>query len=391
MSTDSSFPRATRRLKLGFVGGGQGALIGTVHANGARLSNRWEVVAGALSSNAERAKRSGQDWMLNEDRVYTDYQIMASEEARRSDGIDAVAIVTPNHMHYPVAKCFLEHGIDVVSDKPLTTTLDDAKNLLALQKQSGLIFGVTYPYSAHVMVRQAREMIERGMIGELRQFHVEYFQEGAINVTDAGGEVPWRLKKEFSGESMTVADIGTHAAQMATFVSGKPITKVDAEFLVTGAPKQMEDTAFMRIKLGGDVPGTLMVSQAAAGTQCGLRFRAHGTKGCLDWHQENPEYLNYTLIDSPTQVIGRGYTAGMLEPATHLVRMPRGHPEAITDAWANLYTEFAIAIDARKNGTKLPDNLLNYPDIIDGVNGMFFVDAAIKSNQQGGWVDCENL
>ncbi len=387
---NQALPKANRRLKLGFVGGGQGALIGEVHANGARLSNRWEVVAGALSSDAKRAEQSGHDWLLSEDRIYTDYETMAREESKRDDGIDAVAIVTPNYLHHPVAKCFMQHGIDIISDKPLTKTLGEAKELLQLQAANQLVFGVTYPYSAHAMVRQAREMIRRGMIGELRQFHVEYFQEWAIDVTDTGDNVPWRLNKDYNGGSLTVADIGTHAAQMATFVSGEPITAVDAEFLVTGASKQMEDTAFMRIKFGDNIPGTLMVSQAAAGTQCGLRFRAHGTKACLDWHQEQPETLNYTQLDSPTQRIERGYTAGMMEPATHLVRMPRGHPEALTDAWANLYTEFAIAIAARQNGTPLPENMLNHPTIIDGVNGMYFVDAAVRSNEQGGgWAKCE--
>lgn len=389
MADSNSYPKPTRRLKLGFVGGGQGALIGEVHANGARLSNRWDIVAGALSSNPERAKKSGEDWMLDEDRVYSDYETMAKEESKRSDGIDAVVIVTPNHLHHPVAKCFMEHGIDIVSDKPLTKTVDEARELLQLQQQTGLVFGVTYAYSAHVMVRQAREMINQGMIGEIRQVHVEYFQEWAINITDGGDDAPWRFKREFSGDSMTVADIGTHAAQLASFVCNKPITAVDAEFLVTGAPKELEDTAFMRIRLDKTIPGTLMVSQSAAGTQCGLRIRVHGTKASIDWQQENPESLCYTKLDSPTQVIERGYTAGMLEPATHLVRMPRGHPEALTDAWANLYTEFAIAIDARKQGATLPDNLLNYPGIVDGFNGKLFVDAAIKSNDASDWVECE--
>ncbi|MEE9333632.1 MAG: Gfo/Idh/MocA family oxidoreductase, partial [Granulosicoccaceae bacterium] len=336
MTHNSPYPKPTRRLKLGFVGGGQGALIGEVHANGARLSNRWDIVAGALSSNPERAKKSGENWMLDESRVYSDYKTMALEESKRSDGIDAVVIVTPNHLHHPVAKCFMENGIDIVSDKPLTKTVDEAYELLRLQQQTGLVFGVTYAYSAHVMVRQAREMISRGMIGEIRQVHVEYFQEWATNITESGDDAPWRFKREFSGDSMTVADIGTHAAQLASFVCNKPITSVDAEFLVTGTPKELEDTAFMRLKLNKTIPGTLMVSQAAAGTQCGLRIRVHGTEASIDWQQENPESLKYTKLDSPTQIIERGYTAGMLAPATHLVRMPRGHPEALTDAWANL-------------------------------------------------------
>jgi predicted dehydrogenase len=382
------FPAPSRRLRLGFVGGGEGALIGEAHANGARLSNRWEIVAGALSSNPARALRSGREWMLPTDRVYTDFREMAAKEAQRPDGIDAVCIATPNHLHHPVAVAFLEQGIDVISDKPLTTTLSDALDLVRRQRETGLVFGVTYVYAAHVMVRQAREMIRAGMLGDIRQIHVEYFQEWALGLSGEGPNKPWRLDPAKVGPAFTVFDIGTHAMHLAAFATGLEVEQVRAMFAVSGKPKPLEDTAFMHLRFAGGAPGTLMVSQAAGGTQCGLRLRVFGTEAGLEWDQENPEFLRFTPLDQPTQVIGRGYGAGMKEAALRFVRMPRGHPEALTDAWANLYIEMAVAIEARRNGVALPEGLLAYPTVLDGARGVKFVEAAVESNQTGQWVDC---
>ncbi|MFT7409157.1 MAG: putative dehydrogenase [Parasphingorhabdus sp.] len=382
------FPSASRRLRLGFVGGGQGALIGEVHANGARLSNRWDIVAGALSSNPERAKASGKAWLLADDRVYFDYHEMAQAEAAREDGIEAVSIVTPNHLHAPIAKAFMDVGIDVISDKPLTTSLEEALNLAKTQKESGVIFGVTYAYSAHVMVRQAQAMVRCGDLGDIRQIHVEYFQDWAMDITDQSDDAPWRLNVVQNGPSFTVGDIGTHAEHLARFVSGLRIDAVRADFHVTGKPKHLEDTAFMQLRFEGGVPGTLMVSQTMAGSQCGLRLRVCGTKASLEWHQEQPEFLHLRAIGAPEQIISRGHGAGMSPATERLLRMPRGHPEALTDAWANLYLEFAVAIQARREGTDLPKDFLAYPTIADGVDGMRFVEAAIKSNQTEAWVSC---
>ena len=382
------FPTPSRRLRLGFVGGGQGALIGQVHANGARLSNRWDIVAGALSSNSERAKASGKDWLLADDRVYSDYLEMARGEAAREDGIEAVSIVTPNHLHAPIAKAFMDVGIDVISDKPLTTTLEEALSLAKAQDDSGVVFGVTYAYSAHVMVRQAQAMVCGGDLGDIRQIHVEYFQDWAMDITDQGDDAPWRLNVAQNGPSFTVGDIGTHAEHLARFVSGLRIEAVRADFHVTGQPKALEDTAFMQLRFEGGVPGTLMVSQTMAGSQCGLRLRVCGTKASLEWHQEQPEFLHLRAIGAPEQIISRGHGAGMSPATERLLRMPRGHPEALTDAWANLYLEFAVAIQARREGRELPTDFLAYPTIADGVEGMRFVEAAIKSNLTDAWVSC---
>jgi len=370
------------------VGGGQG-LIGQVHANGARLSGRWELVAGALSSNPERAQSAGRDWLLEPDRAYDDYARMARAEAAREDGIDAVAIVTPNDLHVPVALAFIEQGIDVITDKPLARTLEEAAPLVAAQAESGVVFGVTYAYSGHAMVRQAREMIRSGALGELRQVHVEYFQDWAVAVTDAGGERPWRLDPARTGPSFTVADIGTHAEHLARFVTGLEIEALRADFHVTGAPKGLEDTAFMQLRFSGGVPGTLVVSQAFAGEQCGLRIRVAGTRASIDWHAESPEILHFRQIGAPEQVLSRGHGAGMLPAAERLVRMPRGHPEALSDAWANIYLEFAVAVDARREGRTLPDGLVAFPTLQDGIDGMAFVEAALASNRSGDWISPE--
>lgn len=382
-----SFPAPTRRLRLGFVGGGQG-LIGDVHANGARLSNRWEVVAGALSSKPDVAVASGHAWMLAEDRIYTDFREMARAEGAREDGIDAVAIATPNHLHAEAALAFMDAGIDVITDKPLCTTMQDAHALVAKQRETGLVMGVTYAYASHHMMRQARAMVAAGQLGEIRQIHVEYFQDWAMDLTVAeGAPTPWRMDPATSGPSFTVADIGTHAEHLARFVSGLEIEALRAEFHVTGKPKPMEDTAFMHLRFEGNVPGTLMVSQTFAGSQCGFRLRVCGTKATLEWNQEEPEFLHFRQIGAPAQVISRGHGAGMLPEAERFVRMPRGHPEALSDAWANLYLEFAIAIDARRHGKDLPTGLLAYPDVSDGLKGMEFTAAAVASNGSGRWVD----
>jgi len=380
---DLNFPPAGRRLRLGIVGGGRGAFIGPVHANGARLSNRWELVAGALSSDPGAARQAGKAWFLPDDRTYTDYRAMAASEAARPDGIDAVAITTPNATHHPIARSFMEHGIDVISDKPLTTTLADALDLVALQRSTGLVFGVTYSFAGHAMVRQARQMVAEGALGRVRQVHVEYLQEWAIDLTDA-----WRLDTAKAGPAFTTGDIGTHAHHLACFVTGLEMTALRADFHVAGSPKPMEDTAFMQVRFG-DVPGTLMVSQAAAGTHCGLRLRVFGEKAGLEWEQEIPEYLRFAPLGEPPQTISRGFGAGMGREASRFVRMPRGHPEALTDAWANIYTEFAIAIEARREGRALPQGLLRYPDVVDGARGVRFVECAVASAAAGGtWVNC---
>jgi predicted dehydrogenase len=387
---ETRYPPPERRLRLGFVGGGRGALVGEWHALGARISNRWEIVAGALSSDPEAARQSGRDWMLAPDRVYTDYHEMAEREAARPDGIEAIVIATPNFTHRDIAETFMRNGIDVICDKPMTTSLDDALALVRLQRETGLILALTYPYPYHAMVRQAREMIRGGAIGRVRQVHVEYMQDWATEPDDPSFKgARWRRDPKKVGRASATGDIGTHAFQLAHFVTGLPIVELRAEFHVCGAPKPMEDTAFMHIRLAGGVPGTLWVTQAAPGNYCALRIRVFGEKGGIEWDQELPEFLRVNYLNQPRQTIVRGNGAGVLPAAERLVHLPRGHGEALSDAWGNLYTEIAIAIAARRSGTAVPEGLLSYPNAIDGARGVRFVEAAADSHEAGGvWTKC---
>jgi len=384
--SSKQLPKNTKRLSLGIVGGGAGAFIGQVHANGARLSNRWEVVAGCLSSNPKKAISSGKDWLLDPNRVYTDYKLMAKSESERIDGIDAVVIATPNYLHYPIAKEFIKRGINIISDKPLCLNSIEAKELLRLKKKHNVFFGVTYPYSAHSMVKQARAMIQKGLLGSLKQVHIEYFQEWASEISDQGKNVPWRLNKKFNGPSFTTADIGTHAFQMLSYVTGHKLKSLLANFYVAGKPKKMEDTVFMHLNFSGNLPGTLMVSQAIIGHHCGINLRIAGDKGFIEWNQETPEHLIFSKFGQPKQILIRGYGKYMDREVLPYIRMPEGHPEALTDAWANLYINFAIAIESlnhKKNSKKIP----YYPTIEEGVEGIRFVEAAIKSNKNKKWVN----
>lgn len=388
-SDKAAFPQAERRLRLGVVGGGQGSFIGKVHARGARLSNRWDVVAGALSSRPQVAKESGREWLFDEDRAYTDYRVMAEREAARPDGIDAVAIATPNNSHHAIAVAFMEKGIDVISDKPLTTTLNDALDLVHRQKETGLVFAVTYAYASSAMVRQARQMIREGALGTLKQVHVEYFQEWALTPPkDGGAGAQWRVDPAIVGPTFTTGDIGTHCHHLGAFVCGRPVTSVRAEFHTLGPEKPLEDTAFMHVRYEGDIPGTIMISQVAPGAHCGLRIRAFGDKASLEWNQEEPEVLHFRRFGEPARLLTRGEGAGIGIHAARFVHMPRGHPEALSDAWGNLYEEFAIAVEARRLGRTLPEGLLDYPTVTDGALGVKFIEAALASSQSGDWADC---
>ena len=391
LATDETrYPKPTRRLRLGFVGGGRGSLVGEWHATGARLSNRWEIVAGALSSDPETARLSGQDWMLSPERTYSDYEEMARAEGARSDGIEAVVVCTPNFLHCRQAAAFLRAGIDVICDKPMTSSLEDALALVELQRKTGLVLAVTYPYPYHAMSRQARQMILDGMIGKVRQVHVEYVQDWATAPEDPTFKgAAWRRDPKKVGRASATGDIGTHAFHLLHYFTGQPITDVRAEFHVCGAPKAMEDTAFMNVRLGNGAPGTLWVSQAAPGNYCALRLRIFGEAGGIEWDQEKPEQLRYNRLNDVERVIVRGNASGVLPSAERLVHLPRGHGEALSDAWGNLYTEIAIAVTARREGKTVPEGLIDLPTVIDGARGVKFIEAAADSHEAGGvWTKC---
>ncbi len=387
LSFDGAFPRLSRRLRLGVVGGGR---ISATQATAARLSNYWEVTAGALSSRPDAAKARGAEWFLPEDRCYTSFEDMAKAEAARADGVDAVMITTPNHVHYESAKAFLEAGIDVLCDKPLTNEVSEATDLVRITKETGQVFGVCYAMSAFPMVRQAREIVQSGAIGKVVQIHAEFMQDWMIpeDIGDAD-HVKWRLDPKKSGSTSCVGDIGTHAAHLSSFISGLQMTDLRAEFHVCGAPKPLEDTAFMMTRYEGDVPGTLMSTRIASGNRGGLRVRIFGSEGGVEWDLENSEYMKFNRYGEPDRVISRGHGHGVSANVERLVRSARGFPEGLFEAWGNLYTEFAMAVAARKDGIALPEGWINFPTVEQGAKGVRFIEASVESNTSGGaWVDC---
>lgn len=382
---DGPFPRQTRRLRLGIVGGGR---ISQTQAMAARMTDRWDIVAGAFSSDPAKAGQRGQEWNVAPDRSYPDFQTMALAEADRADGIDAVMITTPNHAHFTASAAFLEAGIDVICDKPLTIRLADAEKLERLADDTGLVFAVCYAMSCYPMIRQAREIVASGVLGTINQIHVEFMQDWMTpdNVANAP-HVKWRLDPQISGPTSCVGDIGTHAAHLAQFVSGLSMTALRADFHVCGSPKPLEDTVFMTVRYDGGIPGTLMATRQAPGNRGGLRLRIFGSLGGLEWDMEGCDRLELNIFGQPDQILTRGHGHGLSPRTERFVRTGRGFPEGLIEAWANLYTEFALAVCARRDGIAFADDWLGYPRIGDGVNGVRFIEAAVRSDADGGsWI-----
>lgn len=382
---DGPFPRLRRRLRLGVVGGGR---IAVTQAQAARMSGYWEVVAGALSSDPDRATARGADWFLEPERSYASFEAMAASERARPDGVDAVMITTPNHMHYPAAQAFLEAGIAVLCDKPLTNTQTEADALVDLAHQTAQCFGVSYVMSCFAMVRQAREIVAAGTLGRINQIHVEFLQDWMVpdEVADAP-HVRWRLDPAKSGLTSCTGDIGTHAAHLAQFVSGLTLTDLRADMHVCGAPKALEDTVFMTTRYAREVPGTLIATRLASGNRGGLRLRIFGSQGGLEWDLETCDQLKLSVFGAPDQILTRGQGHGISGSVERLVRTGRGFPEGIIEAWGNLYTEFALAVAARKDGLAPPAGWIALPSAADGAAGVRFIHAALASHKAGGtWI-----
>jgi len=375
------------RIRLGMVGGGTGAFIGGVHRMAARLDNRFDLVAGALASTAEKALASGRELGLAEDRIYASYQDMAARESQREDGIEAVSIVTPNHVHYPAAKAFLERGIHVICDKPLTATLDEAKALKQVADDSQALFILTHNYTAYPMVRQAREMIQNGELGSLRLVHVEYLQDWlteALENTGAKGAL-WRTDPTKSGPGGATGDIGTHAFNLMSFVSGLTLDRLSADVDSFVQGRRVDDNAHVLLRFAGGAKGTLCCSQVAPGNENALRLRVYGTKGGIEWAQENPNHLWFTPFGEQKRLLTRA-GAGIGAAAARVTRIPSGHPEGYLEAFATIYNEAAAAIEAHRQGAAV-DAAVIYPTVDDGVKGVAFIDACLRSSQADGkWV-----
>ncbi|MCC0028981.1 MAG: Gfo/Idh/MocA family oxidoreductase [Brucellaceae bacterium] len=377
-------------IRLGMVGGGQGAFIGAVHRIAARMDGHYQLVAGALSSEPKRALASAKELGLDPERSYGTFAEMAKAEAAREDGIEAVSIVTPNHMHYPAAKAFLEAGIHVICDKPLTSTLADAKKLVALAEKSGRLFVLTHNYTGYPLIRQARDMVARGQLGDIRVVQVEYPQDWLAGPLEKSGQkqASWRTDPKRSGAGGCVGDIGTHAWNLVNFVTGLETASLSADLDSFVSGRKLDDNVqvLLRFAPKGKAPaakGMLWASQVATGKENGLRLRVYGTKAGLEWSQENPNLMWYCPLGAPRQLLTRG-GAGANDAAAAVTRIPGGHPEGYLEAFATIYTEAAAAIRAlRRKGGKVPKGAL-FPTVHDGLDGMRFIDACVKSSKANG-------
>jgi predicted dehydrogenase len=377
-----------RRLRLGMVGGGPGAFIGAVHRIAARMDDRFELVAGALSSEPAKSKAAALELHIVPDRAYGSYGEMAAAEAKRPDGIDAVSIVTPNHVHFGPAKAFLEAGIHVICDKPLTTTVEDAVALSGIVRKSGLIFGLTHNYTGYPVVRQAREMIAAGDLGRIRVVQVEYAQDWLTTPVEATGnkQAVWRTDPAQSGPAGSLGDIGTHAYNIACFVTGLRCEQVAADVSIFVPGRRLDDNVQVLLRLEGGARGMLWASQVATGNENNLRLRVYGEKAGLEWGQENPNYLRFTPYGKPPVTISRA-GAGATEVAKHASRIPSGHPEGYLEAFAQLYADLAEQIAARNEGRKPMASSLLVPGVKEGVEGVQFIAGVLESSKQNSqWV-----
>jgi predicted dehydrogenase len=355
----------------------------------ARLDDRWDFVAGALASDPERAKASGEDLRLAPDRIYPDFAAMVAGEKDRPDRIDAVAIVTPNHAHAAPAKAFLEAGIHVICDKPLTTSRAEADELAKLAEQSGLIFAVTHNYTGYPLVRQARAMIASGDIGALRVVQVEYAQDWLATRLEETGQkqAGWRTDPARSGPAGGVGDIGTHAFNLAEFITNAEVTSLAADLQAFVPGRRLDDNAHMLLRFGNGARGMLWCSQVAAGQENGLRIRVYGETGGLEWHQEQPNALIHTPLGQPPRIIRRA-GAGAMPVAAAASRIPSGHPEGYLEAFAQLYTDVAELIAARLEGREPEVFAHLVPMVGEGVRGVRFIEAAVKSSAaNAAWTD----
>jgi predicted dehydrogenase len=370
------------RIRLGMVGGGDGAFIGGVHRIAARLDDRYELVAGALSSTPEKARASGAALSLA--RSYDDFAAMAKREARLKDGIEAVAIVTPNHVHYPAAREFLKRGIHVICDKPMTSTLPDARKMVAAVEKADVLFVLTHNYTGYPMVRQAREMVAAGEIGRVRVVQVEYPQDWLTTAMEHEGlkQAEWRTDPARSGAGGSVGDIGTHAFNLAGFVTGLRAESLAADLQSFVEGRRLDDNAHVLLRYEGGARGMLWSSQVAPGNENALRLRVYGEAGGLDWAQEEPNALWHTSHGESMRVITR---AGAGFTQANGARIPPGHPEGYLEAFANLYAEAADLILAHREGRR-PDHLL--PGVTDGLEGLRFVEACVRSSKRNAaWVE----
>ena len=390
MPLNSAIAKLGRRLRLGVIGGGPGSFIGEVHRTAARLDDNFEVVASVLSSDPQRSRAAGQAIGIAADRAYDTAAAMFEGEARRADGMDVVAIMTPNDSHHALCCAAIERNLDIICDKPLTTNLEDALDLVARVRRAGIVFCHTFNYTGFPMVRQARAMVRDGDIGEVRMVQVEYVQghNAGLNAGERGeAAAAWRMQPEKTGASLILGDIGSHAHHMACFVGNQPFDRVCADVAAVVPGRNADDYAGVLFRLANGARGVMWVTQAGAGAVHGLHFRVFGAVGGLEWFQEEPNQLRYSRLGEPAMVFER-HGPGIKPDALRASRISIGHPEGFQEAFATLYAEAAEAIVARRLGNKPDPAALNFATVEDGARTMKFIDAALESSRSGKWADC---
>ena len=380
----------SRKIRMGMVGGGIGAFIGAVHRMAAALDGEIELVCGAFSSNPERSKASGKELFLPANRVYASYKEMIKAEKKLPLGerIDFVSIVTPNHVHYGPAKMALDNGFHVVCDKPLCFNKREAKTLQNTVEKTGLLFALTHNYTGYPMVKQARAMVKNGDLGKIRKIVVEYPQGWLSTKLEDSNQkqAAWRTDPKRSGAAGAMGDIGTHAENLAEYITGLQITELCADLSTFVKGRLLDDDGNILLRFDNGAKGILHASQIAAGEENALKIYVYGEKGGLEWHQMHPNSLITKWLDKPMQIFRTG-GQGLYPEATANSRIPAGHPEGYLEAFANIYRNFARCVRARLNGKVADSIYTDFPTVSDGVRGMKFVDMVVKSNQKGAkWV-----
>lgn len=391
MSLNQVITMLGRRLRLALIGGGPGSFIGAMHRQASRLDDHFQVVSAVLSSDPTRSVTAGRELGLDEERIHTEVADMLKAEAARPDGAEVAAIMTPNDSHFPFAKAALENGLDVICDKPMTNTLAEAEELVRLVEDTGLVFCLTHNYTGYPMVRQARAMVEAGQLGDIRLVQVEYVQGGKAREDDpdpAAGPVPWRFDPAKSGPSLVLGDIGSHAHNLVRFITGLEVTEVAAEVGAVVPKRKVHDFAGALLRMEHGVHGCFWVTQAAAGVENCLRIRVSGARGSLEWMQEHPQVLHFKPLDAPAE-IRTPNGPGTLPLAARSSRIVAGHPEGFPDGFANLYSDAAEVIAARRAGRSADPLARHFPTAADGLRGVRFIDSVLaSSDQNGAWTPC---
>lgn len=374
-----------KKIKIGFVGGGPNSFIGYTHRLAARFDNRFDFVAGVFSKDKKKSKEFGKSLGLDPDRCYNDYKVMAKKESARSDGLQALGIMTPSGDHYKIAKEFIKNKVHIICDKPLTANVEDAVALENLVKKNRIVFALTHNYSGYPMLREAKKLVEKNKIGKIKVINVEYPQgyTVAVKKKDEKSILKWRLDKNLCGPSMILAEIGTHAYHLMRYVTGLEVKEVSAEVNSLSDEISVDDNAFMIVRLNNKARGSIWVSSAATGGENGLKIRVYGTEGAVEWLQDDPNILKFTELNSSTQIITRASDA-VSDLSIQSSRVAAGHPEGFFEAFANIYTEFA---DSIQNVTSKSKIATVHPTVNDGVMGIKFIFAAKKSsNLNSKWI-----